>query len=165
MRLTIASLAAQTDIVVREGLMFSWPKSTAIIVDKNCTNLRDFLGCKWVAEEYCLTEDEIEQTYKVDVGKKYTAYNLSDSARDWGADTSNAAEIWSRSPGNLNATTEDASRALVWEMYNKEDGLVYVICDGYPDFLREPAEPEFYTERFWPWFLVAFNETEGEVFS
>ena len=32
-----------------------------------------------------------------------------------------------------------------------------------PDFLREPAEPEFYTDRFWPWFLIAFNETDGEV--
>ena len=49
-------------------------------------------------------------------------------------------------------------------MYNKKDGLVYVICDGYPDFLREPAAPDVYTDRFWPWFLTAFNEIDGKVY-
>jgi hypothetical protein len=39
-----------------------------------------------------------------------------------------------------------------------------VICDGYPDFLREPGKPDVYTDRFWPWFLVAFNELPGTVF-
>ena len=27
----------------------------------------------------------------------------------------------------------------MWEIYNRKDGLVYVICDGYREFLREPA--------------------------
>ena len=164
MRLTVASLASQTDIVVREGLMFSWPKSTAIIPDKKCTALRDFLGCEWVAEEYCLTPDEIQETYKVDVGSKFTSYNVNDYGSDW----AHGAPTWTQSDsargGNPFAPDKSKGHALVWEMYNKKDGLVYVICDGYPDFLREPAEPEFYTERFWPWFLVAFNETDGQVF-
>jgi hypothetical protein len=39
-----------------------------------------------------------------------------------------------------------------------------VVCDGYNDFLREPAKPEIYTDRFWPWFLTAFNEVDGRVY-
>ncbi len=160
MRLTIASLAAQTDIVVREGLMFSWPKPTALIVDKNCTDLRDFLGCEWAAEEYCLTPDEIQQTYKVDVGKQYTAYNVTDAGTDYGRATPSEGRPGTPNPGK----DGEQSKALVWEIFNKTDGLVYVVCDGYHDFLREPAEPEFYIDRFWPWFLVAFNECDGEVY-
>ena len=49
-------------------------------------------------------------------------------------------------------------------MFNKRDGLVYVICDGYPDFLKEPTAPDVYTDRFWPWFLTAFNETDGKIY-
>jgi len=163
MRLTIASLANATDVVVREGLLFSWPKSTAIIPDKRCTALRNFLGCSWVAEEYCLTVDEIQETYGVDVGNKYTAWQASNP----GSDFSTVTEWQQRGGYNPYLGPNDQSnpaKALVWEIYNKPDGLVYVVCDGYPDFLREPAAPEFYTDAFWPWYLVAFNETDGQVY-
>jgi len=156
MRLVIADLAAQQDIVLREGLMFTWPKSTAIIPDKNCTALRSFLGCGWAAEEYCLSEDEIEQTYGVDVGSAATQYRTIDGSTDFGQ----VEELMGRPSGDAS----NPSKMLVWEIYDKTDGLVYVVCDGYPDFLREPASPEYYTDAFWPWFLVAFNETEGKVF-
>jgi hypothetical protein len=156
LRLVVADLAAQSDIVVREGLMFTWPKSTAIIPDRGCTALRNFLGCNWVAEEYCLTEDEIEETYGVDVGNSFTGYRTIDGGTDFGQ----VEELRSQ----LTTDKDNPSKGLVWEIYNKQDGLVYVVCDGYPDFLREPAAPEFYTDAFWPWFLVAFNETEGKVF-
>jgi hypothetical protein len=48
-------------------------------------------------------------------------------------------------------------------VFNKKDGLVYLICDGYSDFLEEPKSPDVYTDRFWPWFLTAFNEVDGRV--
>jgi len=156
MRLVVADLSAQTDIVVKEGLMFSWPKSTAIIPDKNCTALRGFLGCNWAAEEYCLTADEIQETYGVDVGSSAIAYRAIDGATDFGQ----VQEL----TGNPFQDKDNPSKMLVWEAYNKQDGLVYVVCDGYADFLREPAAPEFYTDAFWPWYVIAFNETEGRIF-
>jgi hypothetical protein len=156
LRLLIAELSGKTDIVVREGLQFSWPKSTAIIPDKNCTALRNFLGCNWAAEEYCLTADEIQETYGVDVGTAATAYRTIDGATDFGQ----VEEL----TGNPFSDKDNPAKMLVWEAFNKQDGLVYIVCDGYPDFLREPAAPEYYTDAFWPWFLVAFNETEGKVF-
>ena len=157
MRLVIQALGQTQEIVMREGLTFSWPKSTAIIPDEKCVTLRDFLGCDWVAEEYCLTPEEIQQTYKVDVGKEFTSYNANDTGTDY--ESMRPAIRNNDLPGESNTR----GYALVWEIFNKTDGLVYVVCDGYCDFLREPAEPEFYTDRFWPWFMVAFNETDGEV--
>jgi hypothetical protein len=157
MRLVIASLGQAEEVIVREGLVFNWPKSTAIIPDEDCVALRDFLGCHWVAEEYCLSPDDIKSTYKVDVGNNFTSYNKNDSGTDY--ESMRPAVRNTDLPGS----SPDKGYALVWEIFNKDDGLVYVVCDGYPDFLREPAEPEFYTDRFWPWFLVAFNETDGDV--
>jgi hypothetical protein len=156
MRLVIQNLGQAQEIVMREGLTFSWPKSTALIPDEDCVTLRDFLGCNWVAEEYCLTPDEIQSTYKVDVGKNYTSYDRNDAGKDYQTPAFRNQDM----PGSGQA---QQGCALVWEIFNKDDGLVYVVCDGYPDFLREPSEPEFYTDRFWPWFLIAFNETDGDV--
>jgi hypothetical protein len=162
LRLTLEALRQEQDTVVREGLLFTWPKSTAIIPDPRCIQLRDFLGCDWVAEEFMLSVNEVQETYGVDVGKSHTSYARSDT----GTDYERARSTWSTG-GSSDAPqidSGDTDSCLVWEVFNKKDGLVYVICDGYPDFLREPAVPDVYTDRFWPWFLTAFNEIDGKVF-
>ena len=40
--------------------------------------------------------------------------------------------------------------ALVWEIYSRKDGLVYAVCDGYKEFLREPASPRSTTSASIP---------------
>lgn len=156
MRLTLADLAKERDVVVREGLLFSWPKPAAIIPDTHCIQLRDFLGCDWVAEEYLLTVNEVQEIYKVDVSKGHTSYERIDPGTDY--------ETYRLQWSDDGVNDDEKDNCLVWELYNKKDGLVYVLCDGYPDFLREPASPEVYTDRFWPWFLTAFNEVDGRVY-
>lgn len=162
LKLLLEDMQRDAELVVREGLVFSYPKSTAVIPDPRCAQLRDFLGCDWVAEEFCLTPNEIKEIYGKDVGKSYQAY----ARLDVGTDYERARAIWAKrgAEDDANISPGDSEHALVWEVFNKKDGLVYVICDGYPDFLRAPASPEFYTDRFWPWFLVAFNETDGRVY-
>ncbi len=162
LKLLLEDMHRDAEVVVREGLQLSYPRSTAIIPDPRCVQLRDFLGCDWVAEEYMLSPNEVKETYGVDVGKNYTAYDRMDT----GTDYERARQRWQRggSYDDANISEGDSDCALVWEVYNKKDGLVYVLCDGYPDFLREPAAPDIYTDRFWPWFLVAFNETDGLVY-
>ncbi len=162
LRLAIADLQNESEIVLREGLQLSYPKSTAIIPDPRCVNLREFLGGDWVAEEYLLSVNEVKEVYGVDVGANYTAYSRQDIGRDY----ESARAKWQRDgKDDPNAISSgDSDTAIVWEIYNKRDGMVYVICDGYPEFLREPAAPETWTSRFWPWFPVMFNETDGKVF-
>jgi hypothetical protein len=67
-----------------------------------------------------------------------------------------------------NAASSDEDRmtrlgkdiCLVWECYDRKSGLVYVICDGYPDFLQEPVAPDVWTENFYPWFPLVLNECD-----
>jgi hypothetical protein len=163
LRLTMASISKEQDVVIREGLMFSWPKPTAIIPDPRVIQLRDFLGASWVAEEYCLTPNEVQETYGVDVESSYTSYTRTDT----GTDYERAYVEWQsgiKGADDAGISKGDSGNCLVWEFYNKRDGLVYVLCDGWKDFLREPAAPETYTDRFWPWFLVAFNECDGTAY-
>jgi hypothetical protein len=104
-----------------------------------------------------LSSDEIKKIYKVDVGKSFNSYKRADIGQNV---ESLAAKYMGDSLKDSDSLAQDV--ACVWEIYNKTDGLVYVVCDGYKDFLREPAAPEIYMERFYPWFAYVTNECDNE---
>lgn len=135
----ITELESKPEIVLREGLTLNYPDSTKIIPDKDMTYLPGFVGCGHVTEEYDMTPDRIRETYDVDLGDDFTEYNHSGEARK---------------------DDNDCTYARVWEIWDKTDNLVYTVCDGYHDYLREPHEPFTYTERFWPWFVYAPNAVD-----
>lgn len=153
LRLSLQQLSQEAQLVVREGLTFDFPDSTAIIPDPKVRVLRDFVGADWVAEQFVLSVEQVQEVYGVDVGKSHHAYerngqqNRSEFPAQWGT----------------GAEGDDAGRAqslcVVWEIYNRTDGLVYVCCDGYPDFLVEPSAPDARLDRFFPWFAYILNET------
>lgn len=146
LKLAIQGLMNEPQIIVREGLTFDYPESTAIIPDKKTKSLRGFLGADWVTQEFMLSPEEIQEVYGVDVGTSYRSYS---------ADGDRSSDNYGGPDGD---DTEGRGLGAVWETYSRVDGLVYVSCDGYPDFLREPAPPDDYLDRFWPWFPMMLNE-------
>jgi hypothetical protein len=162
LRLLLNDLKTQQQIVVREGLAFDYPISTAIIPDPKLISLREFLGADWVAQEYVLSPNDVKEIYEVDVGKSYNAYKGVD---DGVTVTSRSGFVVLQDKTAKTEVKEgpDGRSCVVWEIWSRKDGLVYEICDGYPDFLREPASPEAYTDRFWPWFPMMFNEVDHEA--
>ncbi len=155
LRLTLQSLQSEGDQVVQEGLFLDYPLSTAIIPDPKTRSLRGFVGADWVAQEYMLTRDEIVEIYGVDIG---AAAAKSDSA-------TTAWRPYMRDgryrPGDAGGNDSSDDCACVWEIYDRKTQLVYVVCDGYSDFLKDPAAPSVYIERFWPWYVITFNEQEN----
>ena len=134
-------LMEKEDVIIDEGIVFDFPQSQSIIVDTRCRQLQGFIGAEWVAQEFILTSDEIKEVYGVDLGTSFTRQENKYSGSD---------------------EKSEADLAKIWEIYNKRDGLKYVIADGYPDFLVEPSCPEIKLKRFWPFFLLAFNEVESD---
>lgn len=151
MRLLLQQLESEPQQIVREGLVFDYPDSTAIIPDPKCKQLRNFVGCGWVAEEFMLTAEDIQEVYGVDV-KAGGAANTYQQLNDFQEATPEF--LSSTAPSNRHRS----GLYCLWEIYNRKDGLVYVVCDGYPDFLMEPAAPETFLERFWPWFAFTTND-------
>ena len=167
LRLLEQALQNKEEIIVREGLTFDFPSAFQIIPDAKCTNLKGFVGCDWVAQEHLLTIDQVQQIYGVDVSSSFVAYTADRAMRD-GTVENEVRDILS---DKINADNPDSAKlkvglAVVWEIYCKTDGLVYHVCDGHKNFLREPAEPEIKLERFWPWFAFCPNEVDHvkEVF-
>lgn len=148
---SMAAVQSTNQIVLREGLQFTYPNSTAIIPDTSIQQLRGFVGAEWVAEEYVLTRDRIKEIYKVDVGSGGGARVYADlSGR------------FKRGEASTTGASADEDRFCVWEIYNRTDGLVYVVCDGYADYLEEPGKPDVELERFYPWFPFVTNEVYDE---
>jgi len=156
LRLLLQDLLQQQGAVVREGLTFDFPLSTRIIPDIKCIDLKNWVAADWVAEEYLLSVSEIEEIYGVDVRGHCTEYGTDDE----GTDPTKTMSDWSTSKDKDDSRGEP--NAIVWEIYSRKDGLVYVVCDGYREFLREPAGPEVYNERFYPWYALIFNGIEDE---
>lgn len=141
-------LQAKEEIVVREGPTLSFPRAVEIIPDRKCKHLKTFAGGRWVHREYLMDREEILATWGVDVGTNFTAYKAVTDAQG------NVTQI--------KDTPSDAASARVYCGWNKVDQVYYVLCDGYPDYIVAPAEPDVKIERFWPLFPLVFNEVEAE---
>ena len=162
LRLLLNDLKSQMQVVVREGLTFDYPMSTSIIPDPKLISLREFLGADWVAEEYILSPNDVKEIYEVDVGKQFNAYKGVDDSVTVST-RAGFTVLQDKTSKTEVREGSDGRSCCIWEVYNRKDGLVYTLCDGYPDFLREPASPEVYTDRFWPWWPLTLNETDHET--
>lgn len=144
----LADLQSKVEVIVREGPVLSFPRATEIIVDPRCRHLKTFSGARWLAHEFDLTPDEVQESYGVELKKgEFTAYTESGQSRQEGAPAAKDGEVVC---------------ARVWEVQDKANQEVFVVCDGYCDFLKAPAEPDVKIERFWTIFPLVFNEVESE---
>lgn len=138
LRVTLAALQSAPDTLVKEGLVYGFPRSTAIIIDPYCTYLKGFVGANWLTEEFYFSPAEIKALYGKDLKKgDYTAYDSS------------------------GAKNEKDGKCRVYEFYDRRDGLMYTVAEGYCDFLEEPREPSVKLERFFPYYALTFNDLES----
>jgi hypothetical protein len=158
LQLLINDMMSEQNIVVREGLTFDYPLSYNIIPDTKCIELKHWTAAEWVAEEFLLSPSDIEEIYGVDVRGHCNEYSI---AGDDNADPIAMGQQFNSDSRNWD-DRKDEKKAVVWEIYCRKDGMIYVLCDGYKDFLREPASPDIYNERFFPWYALVFNECDHE---
>lgn len=147
LRQAIQVLQAEADIVVREGLVFDFPKSTDIIIDPRCTELMGFVGADWIARKMHKTPDEVKEDYKVDIGNSFTSYRV-------GAD----GFVEQGHP----SSEQGKGMACIYHVQHKSTGMVFTLCDGYKDYLIPPAPPKVKLERFFNVYALTFNDVEDE---
>jgi hypothetical protein len=155
----IKSLEDQTNVLLREGLVFMFPRATEIIVDPRCRQLMGFVGAGWIAREFHKSKSEIQKIYNVDVSNGFTPYK-ENGAEEMAKYYSEAESDDSRE--SASSKEQKDGLVCVWEVYNKDLGQTFTIADGYKGFLKPCAEPEYWMEGFWPVFALTFNDVESE---
>lgn len=156
LRLTVMQLQSQPTVIIREGLVFDFPRPTSVIPDRKCIALDGWVGADWVTEEIFMTPDEIKEFYKLDIG---TAGN-SNRAAGSGYTAYSTGGVEYRQNPRSDISGKRADLVCVWMMYHKPSGLKFELADGYKDFLKEPSGPEVAVERFFPIYALSFNELE-----
>lgn len=141
LKLNLADLQRDQFLIAREGLVLDFPKADQILVDPKCTHLKSLTGAGWVAHEFEMTPEAVYKTWKIDIGSEFTPYERDGKSLD-----------------PAKAQTKACVRA--YEIQDKENQQVFVIVEGYKDFIKEPATPDVYLERFWSVFPLVFNEVE-----
>lgn len=147
----LAALQEQQDIILREGLVFDFPRSTDLIIDPKCRQIKGFVGADWIAEKFIMTPDTVTEIYDIDLGTNYTQF------RDDGTQSpAQYSMAFDKEGDHAN------SMACVYELYDRKTNLKYVLAEGYPDFLTEPGNPPEYLNRFFPYYAITFNDIEHE---
>lgn len=137
-------LRNQEMMVVREGIVFDFPRANEIIVDPSCRHLKTFAGARWIAHEFDMTAEEIEDTYKIEVSGA-VAYRTD------------GVVYGERTPAKTGKVVHK-----VYEVQDKRNRQCLTICEGHPGFLKPPASPYCEVERFWTVFPLVFNEIEHD---
>lgn len=147
LQIQMKNFQAEQQVILKEGLLFQFPASCSIIPDTKCTSLDGFVGCDEVAEEMPMTWEDIKETYGVDVRGRHRKYN----------------QQFDGTMVEISQETERDCMAATYLVYNRRTGLTYVVCDGYPDYLKEPATPEVQFQHFWPWFPLIFTRADSDT--
>lgn len=148
LRLAMQDLQAQKDIIVREGPVLDFPKSTTVLIDPDCVHVKSLAGANWIAFIYDYTRDQIKEIYGVDVGEIKTGNTHASDGK--------------KPISDRGGKSGKAVKHRLYEIWDKRLQQVMTVCVGYCDFIKEPATPDAPLERFWPLFPVVFNEVEHD---
>lgn len=145
LRAGLAALEVQENVVLREGLVFTWPRAWSIIPDMATSQLKGFIGAEWIAEEFLFPVEKVQEFYGIDVKSSYTPFTPDGTQK------------------RLQVIGErKAGLAAVYEVYDLVGQVTFTVCTGYNGYLVEPKQPDVDLEQYHPYYPLTFNDCEDE---
>lgn len=164
--LLTASLTEKLEVVIRRGLALDFVRGEDVQVSLDVSELSDYLDANWMANQMFvekgdvrgmferLTQDDMQDT-KIYYQRKVT----EDDGDPSGNVTASDAEKF------IPSTETDGDEipfVRVIEFWDKRDGHIKTIVDGAKRWAREPYQPQYGSTRFYPYFLIALFEVDGD---
>lgn len=145
---TMAGLETQQEVTVARGLALDFVMSEDILpIDDGVRTISDYLNAGANAHRVWMTPDQYETRF----GYKPTK-----------------AKSYSEKPGGVitaeNVDKDKACLLCVWEVWSQLDNRIYYVCTGEEGFCEEPKSPDWTGKRWYPFFLLAFNEIDGSFY-
>lgn len=155
-KIQLQTIEQQKYALVREGLLFSFPRTKALVIDPNCYQMDGFLGARWMAEEFYMPPGEIQRVYKKDIkdGALYVQEKPGNSSIK--RDSFDEMNAWK--PADEKAAN---GHYCVYQVYDLDTSSTFTIARGYNGYLAEPQAPKLLIERFFPYYSLSFNDTEN----
>jgi len=146
LRETIAGLETQAEIVVSRGPALDFVLSeNVLVIDESIAELNDYTRAGAIGHRVWMSRTAYKERFGYDP-KKATGYR--------------------EQAGQMTAQATDKSAELlcVWEIWDKNSNRVLTVCVGEEGFCCEPASPDWTGKRWYPFFLLAWNDIDGSFF-
>lgn len=149
--------------IQEETIVLDFKPATSVIIDPACRCLIEFVGADFIAEEFLMSPDKIQGQWSVNV-KGSPAKQYMDGTEGMAAVAlvTKAGGRQSKSVNHPSTTWNEKAKACVWIVQQRSTGMKYVCCDGYPDFLEEPAAPWPEVSGFWTIGALKMRRVEVE---
>jgi hypothetical protein len=145
---TLAGLQAKAEISVTRGIVIDFVMSEdIIIVDDSVREVGDYERSDLIAHRVWMTRRKYRQTfgYEAKGAKGYTE-----------APGQTQIQVSQASPAD-----RDSELVCVFEAWDQTTNRVMHLCDGEEGFCQPPSTPDWTGKRWYPFFLIVFNESEG----
>ena len=135
------------------GLVIDRVPTDQLIIDPTINDFSDYPMADWMCQCVPMSREYVEDMYKIKVDGA-AVYTESEG------DAVDRRTVMSSSADSDNVKPED--QVLVFEIWDRRSQRVYWMCDGCPYFLREPDSPQKVGSRWFPFFLLPFDQVVDE---
>jgi hypothetical protein len=143
----IEGLQTPQEVTIAKGIVLDFVMSEDVVVlDASIRALGDYPRSAALAHRVWMTGEQYERNfgYRPTKAKSYVEQGGKMAANGKGED--------------------DETLYCVWEIWSQDDNRVFTVCDGEEGFCKPPESPDWTGKRWYPFFLVAFNEVDGSFY-
>lgn len=137
-------------------LEFDFPPATSIIPDENCRNLEEWVGCRWLFQEYILPRSEINALFGVEV--------TSGTGEGLAKEVQPEKQPFYFKADDLTGVNDPSLSHLIpiYEIFDYQTKTRSFVCDGWKDYLLLPEPDTPCVSGFWKIFALVFNQVDVE---
>lgn len=146
----LAGLETQQEVKVAKGLSLDFVLSEDILVlDTTVRAITDYQRASAMDHRVWMTTMQYQTRFKY---------------------MPKGAKKYSEQPGQSNQPQQtDApgpadTLLCVHEVWDQDSNRIFYVCDGEEGFCEPPSSPDWTGKRWYPFFLVAFNEIDGSFY-
>lgn len=138
-----------------------------IQVSPQAAYLNSFSEAPWIGQRVFMPMSEVKKAYS-SLGDRLnsatTYYRRKDKDPDAMMDVGSAATVSAKDADayRSNYGTETEANGAVWEIWDKTHKKVITLIEGVEGYAKQPYTPDPITKRFYPFFLFAPVEVDGE---
>lgn len=155
---TIAGLLKDVEARRMDGLVIDRVLTDQLIFDPSIVDFDDYDQADWMAQVIPMSRKHAEEVFKIKLtgAKRYTS-SLGESLEEGAGSGGSAPGGFSR-PADSEGPDDQICVLEVWDRLSQR---VYTMADGCKFFLRDPYSPEKVGGRWYPFFLLTYNQVDG----
>lgn len=146
----MASLGEQVEVIAAEGLVIDRVLTDNLLIDPSVCEFSEYLDADWLCQVIPMKKSAAEALYKIKLDQAKSYEESTDQKQ--------------RKDGRLASagkSNDDDKQIAILEIWDKTTQRVYTMAEGCEYWLRDPYSPRKVGERWYPYFLLPFQEVDG----